>query len=201
MSEQAVATYDFAGTGALSGDWTTQLNTLSRANGHGNGSTSSRNSTADWTGDSFDNDQYSFAECYGLSSYTRYVLVNVRGATGWDAYVGTTDGVAGTPEHCGILEYNSVGDSGDGVFVTDINQDFNDTDLIKIVVEGTSISMYRSTDGGASWGSPVSSTTDATLTAGDAGAGVWGSGEGIDNWEGGNIVSGIALLRRRIEGC
>jgi hypothetical protein len=199
MARVTKATYDFAGSGALSGDWTVTLNDFNRSNGHGNGDTNDESCMADYTGRTWANDQWSACECYSLASWDKYINASVRGTDeageNVSLYLGTTDGNSSSGLHCGILEFNNEGPTG-GTWLTDIAQDFNDTDYGLMEAIGTALVFYRSTDGGSSYSS-VSSTTDATHASGDVGNGTWGDGEIVDNWSGGEISDLLPLVQHR----
>jgi len=198
MIQVPVATYDFAGTGALSGDWT-QLNTsagadFERLNGRGAPESSGALCFARWSGAAFLDDQYSKMVAYDVNSYDHYALVGVResGTTNNDGYDFTADGATGSPDH-------SVLNRFDGGVPTTLQNfstgGFSDGAVMKMTVVGTELKM---------WVDDVqvgSTEDDSTHSSGQPSAGcydVGGTGEITDDWEGGNIISNV-ILRRRIE--
>lgn len=190
MAETPIATYDFAGTGALSGDWT-QCNprqgggVLERNSDEG-ASDAAGEGGALWTGDTFDNDQYSEVEFQVGGSYTAFIGVYVRGSgTGatFDGYAFHTDGVTGTPNHSQVTRLAS-GEIADTI--EDFSMDAEAGDVMKITIEGTTLRVFlNDVEQGSS---PYTGESD--IASGYPGCGVLGLAGRCDNWEGGDITSG-----------
>jgi hypothetical protein len=169
------ATEAFTGTGALSGSWTLQKNSVTCATNEGKGGTAGDDNFALWTADTFNNDQYSQV-AVGSTYGTDYIELPVRGS-------GTNNDY--------LLYWNSTGHITISKYVSGTQTDLQDTlgsgatgDVIKIECTGTSIKAYKN---GTQIGTTV---TDSSLTSGSAGCGAYGTGSRFDNWEGGNVGGG-----------
>lgn len=140
-------------------------------------------SSARWTADSFDDDQYSEIVVNAIGA-SRYIGVSVRNSAsaatfyGYEADNGT-DGkylfkyVSGS--YTGIA--NSPGSS------------FSATDTVRLEVSGTTLTpkLNGSTDG------DLGAQTDSSISSGSAGVAGAGTASNVsrgDNWEGGNLGGG-----------
>jgi hypothetical protein len=176
------ATDDFAGTGALSGNWTHQTaTTVTRASDHmtgGNGAFG----YAFWNADAFNDDQYAEGVVGGVGLNPVYVGVTVRASgTGGsynnyflyidtsDAYLGKT--VAGS--FSALVTF-----TGGGVLA-------GSSATYRLEAEGTTLRAYKNS---VQLGTDQ---TDSSLASGSAGVGGYDSAgfqtSSLDDWEGGNL--------------
>jgi hypothetical protein len=167
------ATDDFAGTGGLSGSWTVQQGSPSRASGVMVSGSSTEN-TAFWNADVFNNDQYSQILRSNVNNYSG-PSVRCSADTGANTdmywYVGSASG--------GVV-YKML----NGAYTALFSADVAGGHTAKLTAVGTTIELF---DNGVSAGS----ATDSALASGSAGAGIYGNGTDLDDWEGGNTsVSG-----------
>ena len=179
-----VATYDFAGTGALSGDWTQGLPadaSVTRVSGEAACDTDAVAAIAHWNADSFDDDQYSQIVVKALASYSLYCGIVARSSgqdSTNDCYAWVMDGASGTPQH-NVLARN---DNGTATVIQDYSQAGSLDDVMRMDVVGSDIKMYIN-------GSQVGSTeVDATYASGAAGVEIFNDEGRGDDWEGGNLV-------------
>jgi hypothetical protein len=178
------ATEDFTGAAAaLSGSWT-QQNGATTVNKNGSGAgvcSGGAQSFAFWNADTFNAAQYAQLKIVSVTTDTQYDDVGVRmSGTGgsYNAYVVYTDGASGTL-HTAIAK--EVAGSETELLALTVTLAAND--ILRIEVNGTTISAYKN-------GVLIASTTDATFSSGSAGLGLFNTTASVDNWEGGNLVSG-----------
>ena len=173
------ATYDFTGTGAMSGDWTREITALggavARSSDVGLGSGSF--SMYYWNADSFDNDQYAEIK----SKDTNH-------AKGPAVRVGSSDGYyfrhsPGASTSARIIQYN--GGSYDVVAST--NRSESDESVYKLEVEGTGTDNLKAYEDDVE----ILKGTDASITSGSGGLAAHGSSSPtMDDWEGGDLAAG-----------
>ncbi len=175
------ATEDFAGTGALSANWTAQTGDPRRTADEGEGGSVGANNSAFWNADVFNNDQYSKAIVRSI----HYPAVTVRQlgtGSGRQGYQFTASDAFG-----GIYRT----DAGIDALIQSITTSPSSGDEIKITVEGSTIRAWVN---GVQVGTDQA---DATYASGSAGFTVFpGSvvADGhIDNWEGGNLAAASPL--------
>jgi uncharacterized protein YjdB len=184
-----IYTEAFAGVaGALSGSWTQQRTsgTINRNGaGLGVGSVNAKDLFAYWSANSFGADQYSQARIAGgLSSGSQYVQIIARASGKGDAtysnYLFYTDGASGSG-------HTEVAKNINGVQTTlkSFATTFASGDVIKIGVAGTTITCYKN-------GVALGTVSDASLTGGAPGIGVYGSTITVDDWEGGSAAAAPA---------
>ena len=176
-------TESFTGVaGALSGTWAQQRTsgTINRTgSGTGAGSINAKDLFAFWSGNTFNNDQYSQVRITsGLASSYQYVTIIVR-ASGkgeglYNGYLFYTDGLAGAG-HTEVAKNIN----GSQITLRSFPTTFASGDVIKIDAVGATITCYKN-------GVAVGSITDTSLPSGAAGVGVYGSSVRIDDWEGGS---------------
>lgn len=170
------ATEDFAGSGALSGNWTVQDGNPYRDAGEARGDDADHNA-AYWNADAFNADQYS----QGKAVVQVYSGVTVRASgTGgnWNAYAVLTG--AGSS---GIYEVTS----GTHAQLQSLSTPSDGT-VIRIEVSGTTIRAYY---GGVQQGTDQ---TDGTISSGSAGFTCYTATPRIDDWEGGNLAAGSSSV-------
>jgi uncharacterized protein YjdB len=133
-----------------------------------------------WNADTISNDQYSQVRIAGgLASLTQYVEITVRATGAGDAsyksYVFYSDGVAGS-------SHTEVAKIINGAWTTlrNFSTSFAVGDVMKIGVVGTTITCYKN-------GVSIGTVTDASLTSGSPGVGVYGNIVTVDDWQGGGI--------------
>lgn len=185
-SETSLATETFTGTaGALSGSWTQQdqPGTVNRTgSGLGKGSVNEKDLFVYWNATTFSNDQYSQVRIAGgLASGTQYVQISVRSSgtseAAFKGYAFYTDGIAGA----GHSEVARVV-NGSWFALRSFATTFTTGDVVKMSIVGTKITLYKN-------GASIGTVTDATLTTGAPGVGVYGSTVTIDDWEGGSVAA------------
>jgi hypothetical protein len=168
------ASYDFAGSGALSANFTAQEGTITRASGQGQ-CASDEDSSAFWNADAFDDDQYS-QFTWGVNAVNGYAGPVVRASgTG-----GSSSNYLFLYEIGIIRIYKCVG--GSYSVVGDLGGSATANDIVRIEVEGTTIRGYIN---GVQRGSDQS---DASHASGSAGFYIFSTATRIDDWEGGNLI-------------
>lgn len=184
-----INTESFTGpAGALAGSWTQQdqPGTLNKnGSGLGKGSVNAKDLFAFWNAVAFNNDQYSQVRIAGgLSNAVQYAQIAVRSSgtseSTYKGYAFYTDGVPGTM-HSEVAKVVN----GNWTALRAFSNTFAAGDVIKISAVGTTITIYKN-------GVALGSVTDATLTSGSPGVGVYGSTVTIDDWEGGSLTSAPA---------
>ena len=180
----AAPTESFTGSlAALSGSWTQQrtAGTVNRNGaGVGVGSVNAKDLHAFWNAATFNSDQYSqFRIAGGLTSYTQYAIVLVRASGVGDAadnnYAFATDGSSG-------LGHTDLSKNIKGVqtIFRNFATTFAAGDVMKIDIVGTLITCYKN-------GVALGTYTDASLSSGSPGIGMYGSTVTIDDWEGNSL--------------
>jgi uncharacterized protein YjdB len=171
--------------GALTGTWMQQRTqgTVNRnGSGVGIGTVNGLDLFAYWSGNTFNADQYSQARIAGgLVNNAQLVEVVVRasgtGDTNYNNYSFYTDGVGGNWH----TEVDKV-INGTWISLKSFAVSFATGDIIKISVVGTTITCYKN-------GVSLGTVTDASLSSGSPGVGVYGNTVTVDDWEGGSLVT------------
>jgi hypothetical protein len=184
------ATDDFAGTGALSGSWTTQSITMVRNSGVAQCSILTTDCFNYWTGDAFNNNQYSQYTIISASTASGgcYVYIMCRGS-------GTLGGGTNTMYWSWTDTSASAGECTLQKTVNNTSTQLKDyltafalNDVYYIQAVGTNIIVKKN-------GSQVGTTaSDSAITSGSAGIGGFASNANLasaqlDNWEGGNVAA------------
>jgi len=171
--------------GALTATWTQQRTqgTVNRnGSGVGIGTVNGLDLFAYWSGNTFNADQYSQARIAGgLVNNAQLVEVIVRargtGDTNYSNYSFYTDGVGGNWH----TEVDKV-INGTWISLKSFAVSFTTGDIIKISVVGTTITCYKN-------GVALGTVTDASLSSGSPGVGVYGNTVTVDDWEGGSLIT------------
>ena len=186
----------FTGTGALSASWTQVAfgtPTLQRSAGLGDPSAAdaSHDTLAFVSGESPSADQYAQVVINtGLLSTRRYAQVLVRASgTGnsHTCYVFTTDGASGS----GHTQIQEISANETYSVVAAIATTFTSGDVMRLEVNGTGSNNLTAYKNGAS----VGTGSDATLTTGTFGTGVYDDTADtirLDDFEGGNLATAKA---------
>jgi hypothetical protein len=179
------ATDDFAGSGALSANWTAQLNSIARSSGVALGQTGAANSTAFWNADAFANDQYS--QCVMTAAFSGIGVRMAGTGGGADGYFMV--GVSSAPAALYRL------DNGVFTFLQTVGATVNG-DTLKLTIESTTLKAYIN---GVQTGTDQ---VDATYASGSAGILCFDTTGAVDNWEGGNVGAPVARPKRlMLLGC
>jgi hypothetical protein len=170
-----------------SASWTIARNNFAITNNQARGTTGSDDCYAYWNADVFSADHYSRVSIFGMSNGAQYRGATVRnsGTAGTHAcYTFYTDGLSGSghSEIAKVVAGASVG------VLKAIATTFADGDVIELRATGTTtttISIYKNSV-------LIDSVTDSSspLANGAAGITVYGAGQGLDDWQGGNVGGG-----------
>jgi hypothetical protein len=171
--------FDRADATSLGGNWTNQ--TSARIGVSGNRAVAGGGAAfhcAYWTAATASSDQFSQVVVRTVSPSTRYVFATVRASGTTDAsrshyYIGT-DGSGGA----GHLELNKVV-NGTISGIAAFNTSFGDGDLLRLEVQGTRLRVYKN---GTQLGPDH---TDSSLTSGQPGMCLYGTGAAADDWTAG----------------
>lgn len=171
--------------GPLTATWTQQRTqgTLNKnGSGVGIGTVDALDLFAYWSANTFTADQYSQARIAGgLVNNKQLVQVIVRasgtGDTNYSDYSFYTDGLGGNWH----TEVDKV-IRGAWISLKSFPVTFTTGDVMKISVVGTTITCYKN-------GVALGTVTDASLSSGSPGVGVYGNTVTVDDWEGGSLVT------------
>jgi uncharacterized protein YjdB len=154
--------------------------------GLGIGSVNSKDLHAFWNAVAFNNDQYSQVRIAGgLAPSTQYAIVLVRASGIGDAadnnYAFATDGASGLG-HTDL----SKNINGTQTILRNFATTFAAGDVMKVAVVGNLITCYKN-------GVSIGTYSDASLTSGSPGVGMYGSTVTIDDWEGGSLGAQVPV--------
>lgn len=182
-----VVSDDFAGTGALSANWTTAIGTLARSSDELAGSTADYN-IAWWDADSFADDHYSEMTMgtYGASSYG-VLAVRCSGSGGTRTmYVYSFSGAAVNADLFRVV--NNVSTK-----VVDMAESFgvaSPGDTVRLEVEGSGTStVVRVLINGVEAFS-YTDTSGSAIASGAPGVGTFRADSRVLDWEGGDDAGG-----------
>lgn len=179
-----MATDDFLGTGALSGNWTA---TLGSAPERSSGVAISASGTrwAHYSGASFADDQFAEAEVSVISTGFSSNGVTVRasttnGGTFYGLRINGSSGDVAITKRASFSGPADIAASAGGIVPT---SGFTFTHTLRLEAEGTTLRGYLDDV-------EVVSTTDATITSGAPGIQMTDGDGHIDNWEGNDLAGG-----------
>lgn len=137
-----------------------------------------------WNADAFTNDQYSQCTIWdqggsGLLVYSGPTVRLTAGGTGYIALCNTSGSGFGPGDI--ILQYITSRTGGVGLATYPNTCNIGDT--IKLTIVGTTLSTYVN-------GSLIGTVTDSSASSGSAGLGAYTDKGFLDDWTGGNIISG-----------
>jgi uncharacterized protein YjdB len=182
-------TESFTGTAApLSAPWTQQRTsgTVNKnGSGVGIGSVDGLDLFAYWSANTVSNDQYSQVRIVGgLSNNAQFVELVVRASGNTDGtyrgYAFYSDGLA-DQWHTALDRITN----GTWTALKTFPTTFAPGDVMKISAIGTTITCYKN-------GVAIGSVTDAGLSSGAPGVGVYGSRATFDDWQGGPVLTTVA---------
>jgi hypothetical protein len=195
----ADASDDFAGTGALSGNWTVQRYQPEEFIDVLVGVVADDYNCAFWSGRAWASNHESRIQAVSLPGGSNYISVTVNAQqtdAAFDAYGLFTNGSGGS----GAFFIQEIVD-GSGTEIAHFSETISADDTIQLRRSGNNLIAYKNNiqlmcDGGPECLAGV--VTDTTLTGGSAGTCIFDNAAAADNWSGAdvNVSTGRRVQRR-----
>lgn len=186
----AVYSDDFAGTGAVSGNWAVTRNSLSRDAGNLVGGSANDYNNMLWSANSFAAAQYSQMVIAASNSF--YCNVSVRASGTWGAGTWSHYCLVANPGSDFRLE-RWVNNSQTSNSLVSLGTPPANGDTVQLEIDANyNLSVYVNGSLRATYND---TSTPTALASGSVGCGCYSTNSRIESWEGGDITTGTASPR------